>query len=1238
MPQNICPDCGSELLRKNPRDGSGPFWGCSAWKQSGGCKFTREDKSVVRPISWKDSFNWGELDSTYLSIGSAPRFLDLKQIERAKAAPSKTILISRIDHKSSPSPFSLICHGVSKMLLRGEYAFPGFAVERELLGALPADVRPKALKESDPEIGYEELVEVTPQSVIQCLVEGCLGIGKGATLGHLAFDSEREASFFTKWIPKVLGAKAAALFTPQAPLDMLLNALGEEGVSFRRADFMFYVPGYPPCIIEIDGDEHQQKRRADAKRDAVLARHKISTIRVPNAEMDNLAGPNLEKIAGFCKGILEGFETEQSKLYVARALLDSSVCSQLQYALIHAVLTGFPVSKSGLVNVDVVVDGKALSSKLIQAAVEDLNTLLFHYSALFNAKGVKPLFFKLLDGSSKAKDALSINLQPNATPATLGEISAKSHITLCRAILPAELLPPVMAWLKKPSLSADREQASGHLTFFLNYLFRKREFRGQQLDAIVNVLSGKDTLVLQPTGAGKSLIYQLSGQLMPGVTIVIDPIKALIEDQVRGLKEHRISRAAGLMSSDNDPAELHRMMASIKANNVHYILMSPERLLIQSFRDSLSTLVRQTSVNLAVIDEAHCLSQWGHSFRFAYLRLAENLMKYCSDKVNGPPKLLALTGTASRTVLKEMVAEIGISLEDEGSIIKPATFNRKELQFSVVSSNGGGATFGELNNTLQSMPEKLGKDPQEFFLPNGRKTNSGIIFTPHARGESHGLVAIRDQISGDITKDVGVFASTVPSGYDFREWETVKSGHASAFKANEETVLIATNAFGMGVDKPNIRWTVHMGIPSSLEQFYQEAGRAGRDRNPSHCAVIYSETDENYTNKVLDPSNSIGRMRELHKDRKPADDVDRVLYFHLGAFSSVRDELKLIKMILDMVDHCSSSKTIELAYADNRTKLAGKVSKEDWERALVRMSYCALIEDYTTNYSAKTFTVTVSKYNFIKSKKKLERYIGKVQPAQLKVLSKRLAEVQALPIANQPALLCEVIIEFTYDIIERSRRRMILESVQMARNGTTDAQIRERLLNYLEEGASAARISELVDAPIIEFDEWFALIDEVSNRTEAKELRGDVSRMLESYPDHAGLLLTRSISEVLSGDGAKAVIRDNIKAAITSAINKYALTGEDMSEVFCSLLKRTNGAFSDVTEPLLEVFIEGHEDGSLFLSDRVIIEMLSVSESWGDELRNVALQFTTVLELEKAVPRLKAQADNIKKTIDGVRG
>ena len=641
---------------------------------------------------------------------------------------------------------------------------------------------------------------------------------------------------------------------------------------------MFYVPGHYPLIIEIDGGEHQQKQQADAHRDAALSRHKIRTIRIPIAKLINFEGPNLKELADTCKQILEWQAAKKSELIISQVLLDSCVCSQFQYALIYAVLSGFPVNKRGAINVK--VNGSALSLSLLKAAVEDLNTLLSHYSHLFNAEGAQQISFNLLDSTSSSRDVLTVSLQTNATPATLDSEIDKADITLCRAMLPAELLPPVIDRLEKPSLFLNKSQASPHLTFFLNYLFRKREFRGQQLDAIVNVLSNKDTLVLQPTGAGKSIIYQLSGQLLPGVTIVIDPIKALIEDQVRGLREHRISRAAGLMSSDGDPIELQRMMASIAANHVHYILMSPERLLIQSFRDTLSALIKQTSVNLAVIDEAHCLSQWGHSFRFAYLRLAENLKKYCSDKVNGAPKLLALTGTASRTVLKEMVAEIGISLEDEGSIVKPSTFNREELQFSVLSSGEGGATFGQLNDTLQSMPKKLGRDPHGFFTPSGRKTNSGIIFTPHATGKSHGLLAIKQQINEDITKDVGVFASTPPSkDYGYREWETVKSNHAAAFKGNEETVLIATNAFGMGVDKPNIRWTVHMGIPSSLEAFYQEAGRAGRDRNPSHCAVIYSETDEEYTNKVLDPSNSIERRRSLHQDRRPADDVDRALFF-----------------------------------------------------------------------------------------------------------------------------------------------------------------------------------------------------------------------------------------------------------------------------------------------------------------------------------------------------------------------
>ena len=1229
--KKTCPECGSKLELKSGRNG--PFFGCSGY-QSHGCGFTRDNKPAApRAIDWRDCFNWGQLQVSYLSIGSAPGFLDLKAIDKVKAAPSKTLLISRIDSASSPNPYSLVCQSVSKILLRGEYSFSGFSVEQALFEVIPAELKPTTLSKSDPEIGYEELLKVNPNAVLQCLAERFSGIDESAPIGHLAFDSQREVAFFTKWIPSVLGHKAVAWFTPQAPLDMLFNALGEDDVSFRRADFMFYVPGNSPVVIEIDGDDHKQKQQADAERDAELAKHNIRTVRIPNAEMDNLKGPKLDELAEICGEILNSFEAEKNELQIARSLLISSECSQIQYALIYAVMNGFPVGKSGKVKVKFI--GDVPTETLLKAAIDDLNQLITHYAALFNAEGIKPLCFNLTDGSSKAKEILSVRLQFNASPATLASIGAEADVILCRAILPSELLPPPMPIMKKPLVSLDKIQAAEHLTFFLNYLFRKREFRGQQLDAILNILSDKDTLVLQPTGAGKSIIYQLSGQLLPGVTIVIDPIKALIEDQVRGLNEHRISRAVGLMSSDRDPLQLQRMLASIANGHVHYILMSPERFLVQSFRSTLANLVRQCSVNLAVIDEAHCLSQWGHDFRFAYLRLAENLKKYCYDKINGAPKLLALTGTASRSVLKEMIAEIGINLSDEGSIVKPSSFNRTELQFSVLKLGKGGATFGELNETLLQLPAKLEKEQDGFFQSNGRDTNSGIIFTPHVTSKSHGLVAIKNKISEQFETSVGMFSGGAPEGFTTVEWEKVKADHANAFKANDQPILVATNAFGMGVDKPNIRWTVHMGIPRSIEAFYQEAGRAGRDRKRSHCSVIFSETDETFTNKVLAPSNSLEDMRELQKGRSfVRDDIDRALYFHLNNFSSVEEELKIIDLLLNMVDFCSSAKTLELPYSDRRKGVVGKLYKEDLERALVRMSYCALIEDYTTNYSGKTFTVTFAKYDFKRSKEKLLNYISKVQPAQVKLLAKKLDDILTGVVRQQPAEICRQIIEFTYDTIERSRRRMMFEAVQLARNGNTDAQIRDRLLNYLEEGANSARVTELVEAQTIEFGDWLDISDSLSTPSDARDLRGDVSRMLESYPYHAGLLLSRSISEALSGNGDLDVIKANLKAALLNE----GVTKAQMNNLIVSLLDRTKTGLKDYAAPLMGVLFECFEKSTIRLDKLVVEELKTASEQWTTQQRNMAIQFATIIEIQDVIPALEAQAENMNKSLEIVRG
>ena len=260
--------------------------------------------------------------------------------------------------------------------------------------------------------------------------------------------------------------------------------------------------------------------------------------------------------------------------------------------------------------------------------------------------------------------------------------------------------------------------------------------------------------------------------LLPGVTIVIDPISALIDDQHYGLLSHGINRVAALRGNRVDKSARYEMMAAIAANQIDYILMSPERMLIQAFRDDLTSMMEQTCINLAVIDEAHCLSQWGHDFRFAYLRLSENLRRYCSDKLNGKPKILAMTGTASRTVLKEMIAEIGISLEDE-SIIKPISFNRGELTFSVKYINHGGHTFPELNET-QSLPGHLSKDRETFFDLNGGNTNSGIIFTPYATGPAHGLLIVRKAVMPDKDVPIGIFAGKQPREMNEDKWEQEK--------------------------------------------------------------------------------------------------------------------------------------------------------------------------------------------------------------------------------------------------------------------------------------------------------------------------------------------------------------------------------------------------------------------------------------------------------------------------------
>ena len=392
------------------------------------------------------------------------------------------------------------------------------------------------------------------------------------------------------------------------------------------------------------------------------------------------------------------------------------------------------------------------------------------------------------------------------------------------------------------SAGGDPKVGRAALEVVLRAVFAKQQLLEGQFEAISSVLAGRDCAVLLPTGAGKSMIYQLGGLCLPGRTLVVDPLVALIEDQLDGLRTHGIDRALGISAGS----------LTKEARDAYFVFVTPERFQRQSFRDTLIAGADVEPVNLAVVDEAHCVSEWGHDFRAAYLNFGRTLRSTCAGRLGVPP-LLALTGTASRAVLTDVLFQLGIVDDHEHAIVRPASFDRPELSYQVLRcpADDSDAT---LRRVLAAMPGRFGAVAATFFEPTSdENTYSGIVFVPTVNGW-HGLNDTMQTVRRSATAAVP-YAGSPPKGIQYAEWDRRKRDSTAAFRGNRAPVIVTTKAFGMGIDKPNIRWTVHYGLPGSIEAFYQEVGRAGRDRRQAHNLLILSESDPEHSRHLLGATN-----------------------------------------------------------------------------------------------------------------------------------------------------------------------------------------------------------------------------------------------------------------------------------------------------------------------------------------------------------------------------------------------
>lgn len=991
--------------------------------------------------------------------------------------------------------------------------------------------------------------------------------------------------FFEELIPKHLSEYQfiQPLIIPEIPINEITQVDVDE---YANQQVDFYLP-QAYLIIEIDGSQHEDNKQKDAIRDFHTAKYGIQTVRIKTVDLESESDVFLQKIAEI-KDRIDKVKSKQE----TRKEKDATFISLSDYqfafengidlenpnykatAIIRFQLLVLELLEKGLLNLATDWKFEILQrdiSGFEKTAIEDLMVWFAHIFQLHKIEFEKPkIYISHVNSVSEFSNDKSIKIDFSLTKRYTDEFQTNSNIIYVRTDYLDEFLYfkkgdsrdnlkfssfepydyfkiSATNTIKYKLKFGSKETDENSLLFLVWNIFLQNDesldfkslrFREGQLPIIANALSKNDTIGLLPTGSGKSVCYQLSAILQPAISFVVCPIKSLMYDQKADLDSAFFSRINHI-TSDDDGEDKEKIQNEFGQGKYFFIFISPERFQLKTFRQYFSAVNKEFNIAYAVIDEVHCLSEWGHDFRTSYLNLSNAIQRHTTDF-----NWLGLTATASINVLKNIQIEFGIKQED---VKTPVDYTRKELEFIVIDDENNKPNA--INTQLEILKEEIGALTEE-----GRDSKCGIVFTPTVNGKN-GCYPLSLKLSEHFQTNIKYYSGSVPKVEQRpimgdKEFDEYKKVVQKEFKNNELSLLTATKAFGMGVNKGNIHYTFHYGIPGSMESLYQEAGRAGRDKtkfnsSKAKCFVLLSKSnDDSVLSQIWDRDTTLTKVNELQGQTRG--DINTNLFLFSLGLDVIKDEFEVIKKLFTTFA-VSNKKDIRVKGNDIGT------NKVRTEKAIYRLSQLGVIEDWTISdfFRGGSFDVDFAEFSEESIKQSLlftiKEYDKEFSFDTILIDEKYSTYKKILNAPTNYSLIDKyilILLQWSYDNFAYNRRQSLKNIYEnccdFADGLITSSEFKVRLENYFKFTQKSYVLQHIAENPK-DFEKWFEVFYQIDKnivtntfitRRQQESLRDNLSRFLESYMHNTGLDLISGLVRLLLDDYGNLDGRDRLETSL----------------------------------------------------------------------------------------------------------